>query len=208
MGYCTESDVRRSAPAGLFTNQSRVVGLSASTGRFELDGHGYEVGQAVRFRSDSALPSPLSEGVDYYVTSVDEFSFTVSAASGGANLQFVLTADASMLVYSQLPFADWIDWASAMVDSFLPAHVLPLLSPYHELIVSVTAQLAAARALQFVGGAQQDILALQTATQQILSKWGKNQPIRGANAPRIAAVSCMNPPTADSRGWSTNGRIP
>lgn len=206
MGYCTESDVRRSAPAGLFTNQSRVIGLSAASNRFQLDGHGYEAGQAVRFRSDSALPSPMIEGVDYYVIAPDEFSFAVSAAQGGAAIQFALTEDASMLVYSQLPFSDWIEWASAMTESFVPAHILPFAPPYHELLVSVTAQLAAARGLQFVGGAQQDIMLLQKNAQQMLDKWAKLQPIRGINAPRQGSIAVVAAPFAvDPRGWVPPG---
>lgn len=203
--YCTESDVRNSAVSGLFTNQARRIGVPVS-GRFELDGHGYVEGQAVKFRSEIALPSPLVEGVDYYVKSPDEFSFSVSATVGGAAITPATAGEA--MVYSTLPFSDWIEWASDLVDAFLPAHVLPLVAPYHGLIVSVTGQLAAAKGLQFVGGAQQDIVALQKSSQQVLDKWGKKQPIRGSNAPKLGAISAMNPPTSDSRGWSTDGRIP
>jgi len=201
--YCTESDVRNSAIQGLFTNQSRQIGVPVS-GRFELDGHGYVEGQAVKLRSDSALPSPLVEGVDYYVKAPDEFSFSVSATVGGAAITPATAGEA--MVYSTLPFSDWIEWASAIIDAFLPAHVLPLTAPYHELIVSVTAQLAAAKGLQFVGGAQQDILALQKSSQQVLDKWAKNQPIRGQYAPRSSLLAVVSSVAAvDPRGYYPPG---
>ena len=206
MRYCTESDVRKEAPHGLFANPAREIASVSTTGnRFELDGHGYQAGQAVRFRSNQSLPSPIAEGVDYYVTAPDEFSFCVSATVGGAAVDLT-TAGESVMVITCLPFNEWIEWASAFVDSFLPAHVLPLVEPFPSVVVDVTARLAAARGLVFVGGTTQDISALQKDSQVLLDKWAKRQPIRGVNAPRSTLLAVVSSVAGvDPRGWYPPG---
>ena len=173
-----------------------------------LDGHGFESGQPIEFRSEiGSLPAPLSEGATYYALPVTDSAFSVSSVAGGSAIDLTSTGS-RVLVIAPLPFAEWIEWASAIVESFLPAHLVPLSAPYPALVVSVTADLAAMRGIQFVGGAQVDAQQRIANAQRTLEKWGKGQPIRGANAPRIVNVSAINPASADSRGWSTDGRIP
>ena len=210
MGYCTITDVYNAGlPRGSLPNPARLIAsVSVSTNLLTLDGHGLSSGQPIEFRADNgSLPAPLSEGTTYYAIPSTDSAFAVASVAGG-NAIDITTTGSNVLVIVPLPFEEWIDWASAIVESFLPAHLVPLDSPYPALVVSVTADLAAMRGLQFVGGAQIDQQARLLNAQRTLEKWGKGQPIRGANAPRIVNVSAINPPTADSRGWSTNGRIP
>lgn len=210
MGYCTNTDVYNAGlPRGTLPNPGReIASVSTSTNLLSLDGHGFESGQPIEFRSEiGSLPAPLTEGTTYYALPATDSAFAVSTTAGGSAVDLTSTGS-RVLVIAPLPFDEWIEWASAIVESFLPAHLVPLSAPYPALVVSVTADLAAMRGLQFVGGAQVDVQARIANAQRTLDKWGKGQPIRGANAPRIANTSALNPPTADSRGWSTNGRIP
>ena len=210
MGFCTNTDVYNAGlPRGTLPNPGREISsVSTSANLLTLDGHGFESGQPIEFRSEiGSLPAPLSEGTTYYALPVTDSAFSVSSVASGSAIDLTSTGS-RVLVIAPLPFAEWIEWASAIVESFLPAHLVPLSAPYPALVVSVTADLAAMRGIQFVGGAQVDAQQRIANAQRTLEKWGKGQPIRGANAPRIVNVSAINPASADSRGWSTDGRIP
>ena len=210
MGFCTNTDVYNAGlPRGTLPNPGREISsVSTSANLLTLDGHGFESGQPIEFRSEiGSLPAPLSEGTTYYALPVTDSAFSVSSVASGSAIDLTSTGS-RVLVIAPLPFAEWIEWASAIVESFLPAHLVPLSAPYPALVVSVTADLAAMRGIQFVGGAQVDAQQRIANAQRTLEKWGKGQPIRGANAPRIVNVSAIYPASADSRGWSTDGRIP
>lgn len=210
MGYCNNTDVYNAGlPRGTLPNPGReIASVSTITSLLQLDGHGFASGQPIEFRSEiGSLPAPLSEGTTYYALPATDSAFAVSSVAGGSAIGLTSTGS-RVLVIAPLPFDEWIEWASAIVESFLPAHLVPLDAPYPALVVSVTADLAAMRGIQFVGGAQVDAQQRIASAQRTLEKWGRGQPIRGTNAPRIANTSALNPASVDSRGWSTNGRIP
>ena len=70
-----------------------------------------------------------------------------------------------------------IEWADRMVDSFLPAHVVPL-DPVPEIVATASAELAAMRGLQATAGAEMDGSRIDAIGTR-LSRWAKSLPVRG-----------------------------
>lgn len=212
--YCTRGDLYDSGlPRGALPNPGRVVAsVDVANDLMTLEGHGLETDDVVVFRAEAGgtLPSPLVAGVSYYAIAVTDSTFKVSATEGGSAIDLT-SAGSSVVAVTQLPFDRAIVWASAIVDNFLPSHVVPLEAPYPEIVVQVVADLAIARLSRQTGGASSDFVTAKLAeAQRILDRWGKQlAPIRGENAPTAANLAVTGVGSTDPRGWATEvGKLP
>ncbi len=209
MSYCTQQDVYRFIPPGSLPNPGReITDLASASAILTLDGHGFTSGQSLNFRTDvGTLPAPISAGVTYYAIPLTASTFSVSSTVGGPAI--TLSSDGSnVVVVGEFPWADWIAECSAMVDQTLPAHVVPITGTIPEPIRTYTAALLAMRVLSHVGAQSAAIQSSIQFYEKQAQKWAKHAPLRGANAPRVVNVAAINPTSSDSRGWSTDGRIP
>lgn len=208
--YCVTADLYdHGLPRGGLPNPGRLVAdVTIATEVLELDGHGFRDDAELIFRAEAggSLPSPLVAGTTYYAIVVSDSTFQVAATAGGAAIDLT-TAGSNIVVVTPLPFATAIAWASSMVDDFLPAHVVPLESPYPPSVVAVTADLAIARLLMHTGGASRDFVTTKLMeAQKLLSRWAKGVPLRGENVPPAAGLAAVAVATAtDPRGWIPDG---
>jgi hypothetical protein len=109
-------------------------------------------------------------------------------------------------VIAPLPIANWILSASALVDQMLVGHAVPLSAPYPDLVIQVTATLAAGYGLAYVGHASANIESKLQWAQQMLRHWSPGAPLRGSNVP--ASMNCAHRGTStgsDPRGWVRSG---
>ena len=213
MAYATAADVVPFLPAGGLPNPARVATGSASGDYLESEGHGYADDTPVTLRAETggSLPSPLVAGTTYYVRAATSSRFQLAATAGGAAIN--LTTDGSnFVVAGPLPFAAWIEWADRQVDSFLPAHVVPL-DPVPTMVVTASAERAAMRGLQATIGSDIDLGPRLDAIGQRLTRWAKSLPVRGVNVQTQQPVNLAITASAgatDPRGWAgdDNTRIP
>lgn len=207
--YCTAADLYTSGlPRGGLPNPGRLVAaVDASSNILTLDGHGFAADDELVFRAEDggSLPGGISAGTTYYAKPLTDATFQVAATAVGAAIDLSSTGS-SVVVVVQLPIESAIRWASAMVDSFLPAHLVPMTAPYNELVVATAADLAVARLLAYTGQASTQIADKLAAAQKLLERWAKNFPIRGVNAPASAQLAVAGSSTSsDPRGWAPSG---
>lgn len=209
--YCTASDVyQHGLPRGAAVCSGRLVAtVSVTSSTLELDDHGLAAGDAVTLRAEAggSLPAPLASGVLYYALPVDERHFRIAATQGGTAIT-LSTAGSRIVLVPPSPLPAAISWASRIIDDMLPAHVVPLSSPFPAIVVMTCAELAAGKQLALTGTASKTIGELVDAARARLTRWGKGVPIRGEHAPRPAnlSVSATAAPV-DARGWRTYGGI-
>ena len=198
--YCTEDDVYSIQPAGSFSNPGRIV-ASVRESLFELDSHGLSFNSPVTFEGES-VPPPIERGRVYYALPMGPSWFAVCEEHDGDSL-IVESWSQPFAAVRVLPWLQWIEWASSLVDEFIP-HVLPLSNPIPSIVRHTTANLVAQRALQFCGGTDIDINAHIQQAQQMLSRWEKSVPVRGADRPRTTSMGAITGaplPRVDVRGW-------
>jgi len=208
--YCTETDLyeKGGAPRGIFANPARLIAsVSASTDILTLDDHGLALDTQGTLRAEAggSLPSPLVADTVYYAIPVTTSTFKLAATAGGAAINLT-TAGSNVVVIVPLPVTQWITSASALVDQMLVSHAVPLAAPYPDLVVQVTASLAAAYGLSYVGHSQANIESKLQWAQQMLRHWSPGVPLRGANVP--ASTNCAIRGTtagSDPRGWVPTG---
>ena len=214
--YCVAADLYdHGIPRGGLPNPGRIVSsASAATDILTLEGHGLRADQQVTFRAESggSLPAGLVAGTTYYAIPLTDSTFQVSASSGGSAVN-ITTAGTNTILITSLPFDAVIEWASAMVDDFLPAHAVPLTSPYPPSVVAVTADLAAWRMLAVLGGATEGVTSKLEEAKRLLDRWAKAIPLRGGtNIPAATGLACVATAAAtDPRGWipsSGGGYLP
>lgn len=211
MAYATYADVVPFLPAGGLPNPARSATGNASGDYIECEGHGLADSATIVFRAEvgGALPTGLTAGTTYYVKAVTGSTsrFQVSATAGGAAIN--LTTDGSNFVFvSPLPWSTWLDWGARQVDSFLPAHVVPLVAPYPEIAVTANAELAAVRGLMSTAGSDIDLGAKLDQIATRLQRWAKSLPVRGATKSTQSPVNLAVTASAgatDPRGWATRG---
>lgn len=209
MAYCTTADVTAFLPSGGLPNPARVAYGSASGNYIESAAHGLAADAEVTFRAETGgeLPSGLTAGVTYYaqVSSVDRFQ--VAATAGGAAINLTSDGD-NFVVSAELPWAQWIDWADRQVDSFLPPHVVPIVEPYPQIVVTASAELAAWFGLSRTAGSGIDLGAKLDQIGARLTRWAKTIPLRGSARSNTSPVNLAITASAgavDPRGWATNG---
>ena len=214
MAYCVLADVTPFLPPGGLPNPARTADASATGDYLESEGHGLadDAEVTVRPATGGTLPSPLVAGTTYYAIALSSSRFQLAATAGGAAIN--LTSVGSNFVFaSPLPTAAWIDWAAREIDSFLPPHVVPLVEPYPQVVVTANAELAAFKGLAVTGGAEIDLGAKIDQIAQRLTRWAKGVPVRGitrsVTSPANLAVSSSAGAT-DPRGWTRGDstRIP
>ncbi len=212
--YCEESDLYDfGLPRGAVPNPGRLAeGASASTDAITLGMHGFALDDEVVFRADgvnASLPAPLVEGTTYYAKPVSQLSFQVAATAGGATIDLT-TAGQYILVIAPLNVAAAIEWASAIIDDMLPAHVVPMTAPYSKQVVMTCAELAAAKLAARAGSIGASLTAVADAARKRLERWANGVPLRGENAPDThtnTAASATSAALADPSGWSRYGGI-
>ncbi len=205
MSYCTAADVVPFLPSGGLPNAARVV-IGHNTGDYlESEGHGLVDDTEVRFRAEvgGSLPTGIAASTTYYAIVVSPARFQVAATEGGSAID--ITTDGEDFVFtSPLPFASWIEWAERQVDSFLPAHVVPVVAPIPAMVVTACAELAAALGLAKTGGATIPLGETIDTIGVRLTRWAKSLPLRGTavstQSPVNLAITSSSTRT-DSRGW-------
>lgn len=208
--YCTESDIFAYAlPRGALTNPARLAtSASAASDAVSLDVHGFELNDQVSFRAEQggSLPAPLVAGTAYYAIPRTDNDFAVSAAPGGSAID--LTTDGSaVLVIAPLPFAQACAWASRLIDDMLPAHVVPLVAPYPEIVVMTAAELAGWK-MAGRGGTRSDALSdIVDAAQKRIARWAAGAPLRGpvSPVPRANLSVSVAGGTSDAAAWRRFG---
>lgn len=211
--YCTISDLYDfGLQRGSFANPARLlssVDISANT--LTLDVHGFALNDPITFRDDTSggvLPAPIVAGTTFFAVPVDENSFSIAATSGGAviNLTAVGSSPTRTLVIAKIPFDSAIQWASDIIENELPAHIVPLVAPFHTLIVATTAELAVGKLLSRTGSASISIGDMIDKATKRVERWAKGIPLRGDNVPEPAnEAASATVPYRDVRGWAEFG---
>jgi hypothetical protein len=214
MAYCEDADVVPYEPAGGLPNPFREVTASASGDYFVSEGHGLATDAAVIFTTPTggALPTGIAEGTAYYAIVVSSSRFKVAATAGGAAIN-ITTAGEHFQFRGELPRAAWREWGARLIDSVLPAHVVPIVAPYPEIVVSANAELAAAKGVSVTGGAEINLGEKQREVVDMLIRWAKTIPLRGTARSVTSPVNLAITASAgasDPRGWSGDDatRIP
>lgn len=213
MAYSTEADVVAFLPSGGLPNPARVATASTSGDYLEIDGHGLSDDALVTVRAETggSVPTGLTAGSTYYALVLSASRFQLAATAGGAAINLTSAGD-NFVIWSPLPWASWIEWSDRAVDSFLPAHVVPL-DPVPEMARLASAELAAMRGLQSTAGASVDLGARLEAVGARVTRWAKSLPVRGLDVQTQQPVNLAVTASAgaiDPRGWagSDNTRIP
>lgn len=210
--YCAPADLYLyGLPRGSFANPGRpAASVSTATSAIALDVHGFELNDPVTFRADAAagasLPAPLLELVTYYAIPLDGDRFQVSASPNGPSIPLTTTG-ARVVVIAPLPIASAIEWASLIIEDMLPAHLVPIPAPVHELVRATCAELAAGKLLARTGSASVSLTTTITEAQKRLARWAKGIPLRGENTPTPAnlAPAALTASARDSAGWNRYG---
>lgn len=211
--YATRRDLYRyGLPRGALAMPGRVVESSvASSDTLTLDGHGFETDEEVLVRAvdGGTLSAPLAEGTTYFVIRVTDSTFQLAASAGGSAINLTSNGD-QMMVAAALPVNDVLELYSRWVDDLLPAHGVPLTSPYPVIVVATVAELAAKKLLDLSGQQSGIIDAAEVAAKAKLERWAKGIPVRDARVTTERtnrAISSTLATTTDRRGWGS-GSLP
>lgn len=200
--YAARSDVYKyGLPRGSLGNPGRLVASSlAATSTIELIEHGFELNDAVTLRATDGgvLSSPLVAGAVYYVIPITDSTFQLAATSGGSAI--TLTTDGvSMVVCIDLPFDDLLEYYSRFADGFLPAHAVPLASPYPITIVAIVAELTAAK-LQILSGIVSESMHLaELSAKAKLERFAAGIPVRDVAVTQLPTNLATVKSTRDRR---------
>lgn len=213
--YCEESDVYSyGLPRASVANPGRLAqSADPSTNTITLNVHGFAEGSAVRFRADAAggsLPGGIAEGTTYYVQIVDADRFRVSTTAGGSVVD-ITSAGLRLIVIPDLTLTPEIEWASALIDDALPAHLVPLEAPYPPIVRMTCAELAARKRMVMQGAVSESVATFADEAIKRVQRWAKGVPLRGENVTNERranlAASSASAPRADRSGWGRFGGI-
>lgn len=199
VAYVTENDVYSYAlPRGSLGNPGRIVDSAlASNSVITLSEHGYQTGTPITFNvtQGGLLASPLVAGTEYFAIYLTDSTFQVSATLNGPPI--TLTANAvSMIVQTDLPWAQVCEFYSRFADSFLPAEAVPLQAPYPISVVGVVAQLVARRMQILSGTTSASMEEVEASAAKQLERFAKNGlPVRDAATAQVQTnLSVQNTP--------------
>ncbi len=205
--YCAPADLHaHGLPRGALPNPGRNV-QGASGNALVLGAHGFDAGDQVSFRAEAggSLWTPLAAATTYYAIPVNEDSFSVAASAGGTALTLG-GSGTRVIAIAPSPVAAAISWASRIIDDMLPAHLVPLVAPIHELVRMTCAELAAGKLAARQGSASKSLGEIVDAARKRLERWAKGIPLRGENVPERANLAASaSVPYRDSRGWGRFG---
>jgi hypothetical protein len=212
--YCAPADLYLfGLPRGAIQNPGRLAAsVDASANSIALDVHGFDADDPVQFRAEAGgtLPTPLVAGVEYYADPLTDSTFRVAATPGGAAIDLT-SVGSRVVVIAPLPILASIAWASRMIDDMLPAHVVPLEEPLHELVRMTCAELAAGKLLARTGSASKSLGEMVDAARKRLERWAKGVPLRGNDTPPPANLAASGATTVASRpdplGWNRFGGL-
>lgn len=199
-------------PPGTLGPRGRLLSTAlASTNVCELDEHGFETDDPIRFRATAggALPAPLAEGVTFYAERVSDSAFKVRASAGGAPIDFT-TDGASVVV-----FRDWeatidrlLERFTAMVVGMTPAHAIPSAPPYPIEMVAAVCELTAYRLQLMTGTVSGTMREVEIGARKALERYAAGVPVRDTSAPTATNLAvAVAASSSDPRGWGT-GRLP
>lgn len=218
--YATRQDLYRYAPVrGSLTSNSREVSTStASTDILELEGHGLETGDTCQVRAiaGGSLSSPLAAATTYYAIKVDDsrIKLATSSANASAGTAINLTTDGvTMALVTPLPVDEVLEFYSRFVDGLLPAHAVPLDSPYPVTIVALVAELSAHRLQLIAGTVSESMKEMELAAVAQLQRYAQGIPLRDARVTSastnlaVTSVAASATTGLDARGWGS-GTLP
>lgn len=205
---------RLGVPRGnLQSTSHEVASVNISTNTLELDGHGFEDGDAVTVRAAEGgwLASPLVEGTTYYVKRTDGSRFQLAETSGGAAID-VTTVSASMFVTIEPPIADLITAVSQWMYDMLPAHARFESIDDVPMVLRVTcAEVVGKKAMALVGHVSESVDQYELAAKAKCERWALGIPNRAAGDvvanTNLAVRSALSTTAGDPRGWGS-GSIP
>lgn len=204
--YATRRDLYRyGLPRGTLSSEGREVASAlASTDVLTLTDHGFETNDEVLVRAidGGVLAAPLVAGTTYYAIRLTASTFSLAATSGGSAINLT-TNGTTMLVSIELPFTEVLEFYSRFVDAFMPAHLVPLSSPYPVTVVAIVAELSAKK-LQLLAGVSSVAMAeIELGAKAQLERFAKGLPLRDATATGTAnkAITSSSASVADPRGW-------
>lgn len=207
--YCSEADLYRfGLPRGALANPGRLIAAAyPATDSLELDGHGFELDDEIRFRAEAggAMPAPLAVATTYYAIPVSDTLFQVAATQGGSAIGLTTGAE-SVLVMTPLPVADVIERYSRLVDDYAPAHLVPFTAPIPIRVVAIVAELSAQRLLWISGQKSIAMDLIEAAAHKELDRWAKGLPLRDSTATGRANLAVARQVSRTSgRGWDVDG---
>ncbi len=198
---------------GSLTSSSRVVASStASTDTLELEGHGLETGDTLQLRATEGgtLSAPLVATTTYYAIKVDDSRFKVATSSANASAGTAVdltTTGVSMVLVVALPVDDVLEFYSRFVDGLLPAHAVPLASPYPVTIVALVAELAAKRLQLIAGTSSESMKEIEIGAQAQLQRYAAGIPLRDSRVTtstnKAIHTTAGSTTTGDARGWGS-----
>lgn len=216
--YATRQDLYRYTPVrGTLTSSSRLLGsATAGTDLIELEGHGLETGDACQLRAieGGTLSAPLSATTTYYAIKVDDSRFKVATSSANASAGTAIdltTSGVSMSVVIALPVDEMLEFYSRFVDGLLPAHAVPLESPYPITIVALVCELAAKRLQLIAGTSSESMKEIELAAMAQLQRYATGIPLRDSRVTtatnKAIRDTAGDATTGDARGWGS-GTLP
>ncbi len=209
--YCTAAQLHEHGlPRGALPNPGRLLAVVyPATDTLELDEHGFPADAPLLFRAEEGgeLPTGIDAGTTYYAIPLTDATFQVSLTEGGSAVD-IMTEGSSVVVTAALPKQAAIEWASALVDDYLPAHAVPLEAPFPVTVVAITAELAIAKLAASAGQASASLGAVMERAQKQLERWGKGLPIRGAIVPTASNLSVVRSAATGNPWVPTGGTIP
>jgi hypothetical protein len=183
--YAERADLYKyGLPRGNLGLSARECGkVDTASNSIELDGHGFEDGEAVVFRpcEGESLPAPLVEGTTYYAKRVNHTRFAVSVRRGIAALD-ITSIGAAFFVATELPFAEVLEYYSRWVDDLLPAHAVPLTCPLPVQITATVAELAAKKLMHLAGHQSDSVDEFEIAAKAKLERWSAGMVLRDVKA--------------------------
>jgi len=149
------------------------------------------------------LAPPLVAGTTYYAIRIDDSHFSVAATSSGAAID--LTADGDqMLVYAEMPIDDVIEFYSRWVDTFMPGHLVPFVTPIPVLVKGLVAELSSKRLMALAGHSSESMNEAELSAKAQLERFATGLTLRDASATppaNKAAVTSWVGTATDPRGW-------
>ncbi len=203
---------RHGVPRGAFCAPAQLVAsVDVASNVLELDGHGFSDGTPLLFRAEDggALPAPLVAATVYFARRLSDATFQVAETEeGGDVVNLTTTGEAVLVAASLTPSIEAVlEVHSRLLDSYIPAHAVPLEAPYPPLATFIVAKLAAPEVLAIIGRSSELVSASAERMRSEMGRLARGIPIRDARAPSTDNLATAEE-AVDVRGWHADGCIP